>query len=171
MKPKYTVTILLGCLMLIVSSLVIAQEAREPVDRRPDREPVIAKGSPHRSPQLLGLPHIELADAQKTRIETIVENNQDGVREVHRALREAEKTLAEAKQTGRPKRIKAAAAHLGEAIAEKAILDVSVVDKIKHVLTERQLAKLEDFNARSRRWLAQGKLTESDKPARDAKTE
>lgn len=171
MKATHKKVMLLGLSILCMSGLVLAEGAanvdvNDVNEARPDRKPVpkIAHGSPHRSHELLGLPHIDLAEGQIKRIETIVKNNQEGVREVNKALREAEKALQEAKETGRPKLIEIAAINLGQAVGDKAILDISVVQAIKDVLTERQLAALKLFNLKSRVWREHGKLTLPDKP-------
>lgn len=156
------------CLLCIGSVVFGAPDRDREKDTEKDKAPkAIVPGSPHRSPELLGLPHILLGKKQIEQIELIVKNNQEGVVATQRALKRAEAELAAAKKAGRPKMIELAAFSLGQAIGDKAILDRAVVNAIKEVLTERQLKALQEFNAASQRWLTLGKLSAPEKPERD----
>lgn len=166
MKTKRSKALLLGCVFLLVCGLVFAAERPEAEDDKPDRPHVIAPNSPHKAPELVGLPHINLSNKQKAIIEEIVKNNQEGVMEVNKAVRIAEKALAQAKKAGRPKLIEIAAFELGQAIGDRAILNHSVVKSIKEVLGERQLEASQEFNAKTKWWLERGKLTAPERPDR-----
>jgi len=155
-------TLLLGLALLCVCGFALAAEKSTSEQEKPEAPRAIVAGSPHRSPELMGLPHIELASKQKSKIEQIVQNNQEGVAEVNRAERAAEKALVQAKQAGRPKFIELAAFELGQAIGDRALLNLAIVTSIKEVLSEKQLAKLEAFNRRTQLWLVQGKLSEPE---------
>jgi Spy/CpxP family protein refolding chaperone len=162
MSTKTVKTFLLGLASLCVCGFALAAEKSESEREKPEAPRAIVAGSPHRSPELMGLPHIELTGKQKTKIEEIVHNNQEGVAEVNRAVREAEKALAQAKLAGRPKFIELAAFELGQAIGDRALLNLAIVTSIKEVLSDKQLAKLEAFNRRTQLWLVQGKLSEPE---------
>ena len=157
MKAKTNRALFIALTIMFIGGLALAAEGPRD-ERNAERPDAIAPGSPHRSHELAGLPHIELSDKQIDLIEAIVKNNEEGVKEVNMAVREAEKALRDAIEAGRTKLIEAAALSLGEAIGQKAVLDVTVVNRIKHVLTERQLVELEKFNARSKLWQVYGKL-------------
>ena len=167
MKSTPIKALILGFTCLLIGSLVFAADQPDRGegrgegrgDDKPERPQAIVPGSPHRAPELMGLPHINLSNRQKEEIEEIVKNNQEGVVEVNKAVRAAEKALAEAKKAGRPKLIELAAFELGQAIGDRTLLNVAIVKTIKDVLNERQLEALEEFNAKTQRWLRQGKLS------------
>ncbi len=166
MKTRTVQTRLLGLALLCVCGFALAAENSERKNEKPDGPREIVAGSPHRSPELMGLPHIKLSDKQEKEIEEIVRNNQEGVVEVNRAVRAAEKALAQAKQAGRPKFIELAAFELGQAIGDRALLNLAMVNSIKEALNEKQLEALAEFNLRTQRWLMLGKLGAWEKPER-----
>lgn len=163
MNSRITKVLLLGLALSVVCGFAFAAEEGPTTDAKPDRPDKIVPGSPHRAPELAGLPHIELGDKQVRLIEGIVKNNQEGVAAANKAIHQTEKALAEAKKEGKVKAIERAAEELGKAIGQKAVLDVQVVSAILEVLTERQQEELAKVNAKSRAWQALGKLSAPEK--------
>jgi Spy/CpxP family protein refolding chaperone len=92
---------------------------------------------------------LDLTDAQREKIEGIVEARQEKVDAARRTLAKAHKTLAKATQgDANEAAIRGAAAALGTAIGDEAVLRVAILKEIKAVLTAEQLAQLETLKGK-----------------------
>lgn len=88
-----------------------------------------------------------LTDDQKTQIKAIVEANKDNVEESRQAIQEAMKALHQAAEGGVESEIIATGKALGDAFTEQALQRANIAKQIKEVLTDEQLAQLEEMKA------------------------
>lgn len=90
---------------------------------------------------------LELTDDQKTQIKAIVEANKDNVEESRQAIQEAMKALHQASEGGVEAEVIAAGKALGDAFTEQALQRANIAKQIKEVLTDEELAQLEEMKA------------------------
>jgi Spy/CpxP family protein refolding chaperone len=92
---------------------------------------------------------LDLTDEQRELIEEILDEARPDMEAAQEAVAEASTVLREAVMQGADEdTIRAAASALGDAIGDQAVLKARTMASIKAVLTEEQLAELEELLAR-----------------------
>jgi periplasmic protein CpxP/Spy len=96
-----------------------------------------------------GLRAVDLTDAQKDQIKTISESHRDEMRQVGERLREAQRALDVATESGTVNEadIRSKSTALASAMADGAILRAKVNAEILNVLTPEQQQKLQEFRS------------------------
>jgi protein CpxP len=100
-------------------------------------------------PDLLGLRGIELTDAQREQVRSIMESHQAEFQQVHQKVREAHRTLAEATNadTIDEAAIRTRSAAVATAMADEAILRGKVRAEVFAILTAEQQQQLRERRA------------------------
>ena len=96
---------------------------------------------------LPGLRALDLSDAQKDQIKSITESHRDEVRQVSERVREAQRAMDMATESGTVNEgdIRSKSTALASAMADGAILRAKVNAEILNVLTPDQQQKLQEF--------------------------
>jgi len=107
----------------------------------------------HGRPMMLGriLQKLDLTGEQTNQIKAIREANKEQMKNARKAVAEATKALREtAFQDTNEATIRAAAAALGNALGDKALLKAKTMASIKKVLTAEQITKFNELRAKMR---------------------
>ena len=102
-----------------------------------------------RGPDLLGLRGIELTDAQREQVRSIMDSHQAEFQQVHQKVREGHRTLAEATNadTIDEGAIRTRSAAVATAMADEAILRAKVRAEVFAILSAEQQQQLKDRRA------------------------
>ena len=98
---------------------------------------------------------LNLTEEQEEQIKAIVEANKENMKKAHEATREAMQALNEAADGGVEAEIIAAGKAVGDAFTEQALQRANIAKQVKAVLTEEQLAKLEELKEQMKQRLQQ----------------
>ncbi|NQV34471.1 MAG: Spy/CpxP family protein refolding chaperone [Phycisphaeraceae bacterium] len=150
-------------LVLLITSLSFGQPPEDDQDDRPEMR---KQQRPHHAPLLRGLFHIDLTNDQKEQIETILQSNKEGAEAAHEAIKAAKEALHTAVESEDETAIRSAAADLGHATGEQAVVHISIIKAVKSVLTEEQLTELADLKEKAKKWMKDGKFERGQGPRR-----
>jgi len=98
---------------------------------------------------------LELTEEQRAEIKAIMEGTQPEAEEARKAVAEAMKALHEATADGTEAEIIAAGKAVGDAFTDQALLRAGAWQQIKEVLTDEQIAKLEELKAQMKERMQQ----------------
>jgi Spy/CpxP family protein refolding chaperone len=146
MKTR-TAIILMGILAALTwNGYAVAADSNNPPP-----PPQMGPGGPGGPDGIIGviMHRLNLTDTQREKIETILDASRDKMETAREAVDKAHKALqdaiaADANETA----IRSAAAALGTAIGDEAVLKAATMKEIKAVLTADQLKKLADIQAK-----------------------
>lgn len=96
------------------------------------------------------LRRLNLTDGQEQQVKGILEANREGLRHAKQARAAAMKAYVESVQAGEEAGIREAAANVGKAIADVAVIRTQTAAAIKAVLTPEQIDKLEKMKERAK---------------------
>jgi Spy/CpxP family protein refolding chaperone len=98
---------------------------------------------------------LNLTDEQKQQIKAILEANEENIDVSRNAVREAMMALNEAAEGGVEAEIIAAGKAVGDAFTEQALQRANIAKQVKAVLTEEQLAQLDEIKAQMKERMQQ----------------
>ena len=154
-------TLAISVLLLAVVLAPLAMAAEEPVRRGP-RGDFHGRtggfgGHPGMGGFLLGrmADRLELTEEQRAEIKAVTEGTRPEAEEARKAVGEAMKALHEATDGGTEAEIIAAGKAVGDTFTQQALLRATTTKQIKEVLTDEQLAKLEELKAEMRERMEQ----------------
>jgi Spy/CpxP family protein refolding chaperone len=109
---------------------------------------------------------LNLTDEQKESIKKIAEETKTSIEEDREAVQKVMQTLREATENGTEAEIIAAGKAVGDTLTQKALNQAAVVKKVKALLTEEQLVKLEEMKAKMKERMQQRRqqMQEGDGP-------
>jgi len=97
------------------------------------------------------LRRLDLTEDQRDKVKTVLNNKKEDAEVANKAVRDAQKALHEAviNEAGE-EAIRTAAAGVGRAIGDQAVLKTQAAASVKAVLTEEQLQKLERIKEKTK---------------------
>jgi periplasmic protein CpxP/Spy len=106
------------------------------------------RGGPHGGPRAdLGLHGVQLTDAQRDQVRSIMEAHRTEFDNLAKALREAHRGFADAVRSGDESTIRARSTAIGTAMADEAILRAKVRSEVHALLTPEQQQQLKEREA------------------------
>jgi Spy/CpxP family protein refolding chaperone len=105
---------------------------------------------PGRGPGLM-LRQLDLTEEQQEKIKSIHETNQKAMQEAREAVQKAMQALRQAvEDEGDEETVNTAAAAVGKAMGQRAIMRIKSQKAVKAVLTEEQLKKMEELKEKAK---------------------
>ena len=161
---KLTIIFILAAVVLAPLALAAAEEkprGSKKDRRQPPRQKTATRANrpapPTRSPgrgdlaQMLLGPmgqNLKLTDQQQKKIKAIAEDSKNTIQEGRKAIQKATREWNEVVEEGTEEKIIAASKTIGEAFTKQGLKKAAVTKKIKAELTEEQLLKLKELQAK-----------------------
>jgi periplasmic protein CpxP/Spy len=150
MNTRLLAAVGLAAILGGTTAVTLAQPPAGPGPEGPGRGP---RGGAGRLADF-GLRGIDLTEAQRDQIRTIMQSHEDATRAAHTKLREAHRALAEATraETIDEAAIRARSAEVATAMADEAILRSKVRAEVLAILTTEQQATLKERQPTMQQW-------------------